>query len=259
MIDTHAHIYSPKFSNDREEMINRAFDAGVERIYMPNIDLESIDGMLKLASLYPDQCFPMMGLHPCDVKEDYKEVLGKMRPMFDEHSFVAVGEIGTDLYWDKSHFEQQQNAFKIQCEWALELNLPIVIHCRESFWETIDLLKDFENSGLRGVFHCFTGGIEEANAVLDFGFFLGIGGVATFKNGGLDKVLPEISLDHLLLETDSPYLAPVPNRGKRNEPSYLVLIADRISEIKEVPRDDVIRETSKNALKLFHSTDEDEV
>ncbi len=259
MIDTHSHIYSPKFSSDRREMLDRAFSSGVERIYMPNIDLESFDGMMQLSAEYPGRCFPMMGLHPCDVKEDYKEVLKAMRPMFDEYNFVAVGEMGTDLYWDKSHFEWQQDAFKIQCDWALETGLPIVIHSRDSFWETVDLLKDYKDRGIRGVFHCFTSGLEEADAVIDHGFYMGIGGVATFKNGGLDKVLPEIGLEHLLLETDAPYLAPVPYRGKRNEPSYIGLVADRIAQIKAISREEVIHQTTKNALNLFHRATEDEI
>ncbi|MEQ8714656.1 MAG: TatD family hydrolase [Cyclobacteriaceae bacterium] len=252
MIDTHSHIYSSKFSEDRSEMLNRAFQAGVERVYMPNIDMESIDGMMKLAGDYPDRCFPMMGLHPCSVQEDYRSVLDQMRPLFDKHQFVAVGEMGTDLYWDKSFFKQQQEAFRIQCEWALDLALPIVIHCRDSFWETVEMLKDFKNRGIRGVFHCFTGGKAEADAAIDLGFYLGVGGVATFKNGGLDKVLPEINLDQLLLETDAPYLAPVPHRGKRNEPAYTSLIAERLAAIKGVDRSLVIAETTKNAMNLFH-------
>lgn len=252
MIDTHSHIYSSKFSEDQSEMLNRAFQVGVERIYMPNIDLESIKGMMQLATDFPDRCFPMMGLHPCSVQEDYLSVLEQMRPMFETHQFVAVGEMGTDLYWDKSFFEQQQAAFRIQCEWALDLALPIVIHCRDSFWETVEMLKDFKGRGIRGVFHCFTGGKAEATAAIDMGFYLGIGGVATFKNGGLDKVLPEINLEHLLLETDAPYLAPVPHRGKRNEPAYTALVAERLAELKGVDRGQVVTQTTQNAMNLFH-------
>ncbi|MEQ9300597.1 MAG: TatD family hydrolase [Cyclobacteriaceae bacterium] len=252
MIDTHSHIYSPKFTDDRSEMLARAFQAGVERIYMPNIDMESVEGMMQLASDYPDRCFPMMGLHPCSVQEDYRQVLDQMRPMFEVHKFAAVGEMGTDLHWDKSFFKQQQEAFRIQCEWALELSLPIVIHCRDSFWETVEMLEDFKDRGIRGVFHCFTGGKAEAAAAIDLGFYLGIGGVATFKNGGLDKVLPEIDLRYLVLETDAPYLAPVPHRGKRNEPAYTSLVADRLAVIKEIDSSLVIKETTKNAMNLFH-------
>jgi TatD DNase family protein len=247
MIDTHSHIYSLKFSEDRKEMLERAVQAGVERIYM-----ESIDGMMQLSIDHPDRCYPMMGLHPCSVQENYKEVLDQLRPMFDQHEFVAVGEIGTDLYWDKSLFKQQQGAFRVQCEWALELELPIVIHCRDSFWETVELLKEFKNRGIRGVFHCFTGGKEEADAAINLGFYLGIGGVATFKNGGLDKVLPAIGLEHLVLETDAPYLAPVPHRGKRNEPAYTSLVAERLGVIKNVDLSVINEETTKNALNLFH-------
>lgn len=257
MIDTHSHIYSSKFSEDREAMLLRAFDQGVQRIYMPNIDLASVDGMMQLVDSYPDRCFPMMGLHPCSVTENYQDVLHEIRGLFAKHEFVAVGEMGTDLYWDKSLFKEQQDAFRTQCEWAIEMALPIVIHCRDSFWETFEMLQDYRNSGIRGVFHCFTGGEKEAEAALDLGFYLGIGGVATFKNGGLDKVLPAIDLNSLLLETDAPYLAPVPHRGKRNEPAYIHLVAQRIADIQQVELDAVIRQTTQNAMTLFHpSTDE---
>lgn len=256
MIDTHSHIYSSKFSEDRSSMLKRAFEAGVERIYMPNIDLESIDGMMALSQKYPDQCFPMMGLHPCSVAENFQEVLDQMRPLFDQNKFVAVGEIGTDLYWDKSFFTQQQAAFRTQCDWAIDLGLPIVIHCRDSFWETVEMLNDYKNQGIRGVFHCFTGGLEEAETAINLGFYLGIGGVATFMNGGLDKVLPEIGLEHLVLETDAPYLAPVPHRGKRNEPSFTSLIADKLASIKNIDLSTVVLQTTENAKDLFHTVEQ---
>lgn len=251
MIDSHAHIYASKFSADFDETIRRAEVEGVQKIYMPNIDMESISPMLSLADARPDFFLPMLGLHPCYVAEDYKEVLKKMRPMFDQRKFAAVGEIGTDLYWDKSKLAWQEDAFRIQCEWALALDLPIVIHCRESFWETVALVKEFLPSSLTGVFHCFTGGKAEAEAVAELGFKIGIGGVVTYKNGGLDQVLPHVPLSQILLETDCPYLAPVPYRGKRNEPSYLTAIAAKIATIMNLPVDKVVKQTTQNSLELF--------
>lgn len=254
MIDTHAHIYSEKFENDRKAILDRAFEEGVEKIFMPNIDLESITGMLQLADLYPERCIPMMGLHPCYVEHNYKETLDQIRPWFEKRHFVAVGEMGTDLYWDKTKLKQQQDAFREQCKWAIEMDLPIVIHCRESFWETVALINEFPEGSLKGVFHCFSGGMKEADTAIGLGFYLGIGGVATFKNGGLDVVLPHVDLSHIVLETDCPYLAPKPFRGKRNEPAYLSYIAERVAELKEVDLTTVNEHTTQNALKLFQMT-----
>jgi TatD DNase family protein len=232
-------------------MLQRAFDGGIDQIYMPNIDSGSVLPMLELADQYPSKCIPMMGLHPCYVKEDYLQVLAELKPWFGKRSFAAVGEIGTDLYWDKSTFEWQKDAFRIQCSWALELDLPIVIHCRESINETIELVREYAPSSLRGVFHCFSGDLAQAKTIIDLNFKLGIGGVATFKNGGIGEVLEQISLEHLVIETDSPYLAPAPYRGKRNEPSYINMVAGKISEIKGVAIAEVVSATTKNAKSIF--------
>jgi TatD DNase family protein len=251
MIDTHAHIYDEKFANDQQEMLQRAFEIGVDQIYMPNIDGGSVLPMLALADQYPTKCIPMMGLHPCYVKEDYLQVLAELKPWFRKRQFAAVGEIGTDLYWDKSTFDWQKDAFRIQCNWALEEDLPIVIHCRESIVETIELVKEYSPSALRGIFHCFSGDLEQAKSVIGLNFYIGIGGVATFKNGGIGEVLEQISLDHMVLETDSPYLAPAPYRGKRNEPAYINMVAGKIAEIKGVSIEEVIGTTTKNAKSIF--------
>ena len=251
MIDTHAHIYSDKFEGDRSEMLQKPFDSGVHKIMMPNIDRDSIEGMLALEAQYPDQCYAMMGLHPCSVKEDFEQELALVEEWLQKREFVAVGEMGLDLYWDTTFFEQQKEAFRIQAGWAKQYKKPLVIHTRNSMTETIELLQELKDDELVGIVHCFGGTLEEANQVIELGFLLGIGGVATFKNGGLDKVLPHVDLAHLVLETDSPYLAPKPYRGKRNEPSYIPLIAQRIAELKGITVAQVAETTDQNALKLF--------
>ncbi len=251
LIDSHAHIYSEEFKKDINEVIDRAKEAGVSRIYMPNIDHESIEGMMKMADDFPDLCVPMMGLHPCYVKKGFEKKLYEVESLLKEGSFCAVGEIGTDLYWDKSLFDYQQEAFKIQCTLAIQHKLPVVIHCRESIDETIELVKPYSEQGLTGVFHCFTGDLDQANQIVTLGFKLGIGGVATFKNGGLTPVLETIELKHLLLETDCPYLAPAPNRGKRNEPSYVKLVAEKIADIRRVDVIEIGEITSRNSNELF--------
>ncbi len=250
-IDTHAHIYDKDFKEDRAGMLAKAYDAGVHKIYMPNIDHTSIDEMMELEHRYPHQCIPMMGLHPCYVKKDFEKELYRVEEWLSKRSFSAVGEIGIDLFWDKTFLEQQEEALKIQLALADKYRLPIVIHCRNSFRETMNLIKSVKSETLTGVFHCFSGTKEEAEEVISIGFKLGIGGVATFKNGGLDKVLPDTDLVHLVLETDSPYLAPVPYRGKRNEPSYIPIIAQRIAELKNIPIEEVAKITTQNALHLF--------
>ncbi len=254
-IDTHAHIYSRKFDHDRESVMKEIHESQVERVYMPNIDLESIPSMLQMEKDYPGVCIPMMGLHPCDVKEGFEDLLNEMRGWFDKHRFAAVGEIGLDFYWDKSTIPQQEKALRTQISWAKELDLPIVLHCRESIDETIALVREENDEKLSGIFHCFTGNLEQAQQIIDMGFFLGIGGVSTFKNGGLDKVIPHLGIESLVLETDAPYLAPVPYRGKRNTPAYLPLIAERIGDLLEVPKEKIAEETKKNALKLFEAFD----
>lgn len=250
-IDTHAHIYAEEFNHDRKEMLHRAFEASVHKIYMPNVDHTSIDGMMELEHQYPGQCIAMMGLHPCYIKKDFEKELYLVEDWLSKRSFSAVGEIGIDLYWDTSFKAQQEEALRVQITLAEKYKLPIIIHCRNSFRETIEVIKSAKSEQLTGIFHCFSGNKEEAEEVIAIGFKLGIGGVATFKNGGLDKVLPFIDLEHLVLETDSPYLAPVPFRGKRNEPSYIPLIAEKIGELKKVSAEEVGKITTENALQLF--------
>lgn len=251
LIDTHAHIYSSKFDSDRDQVISEIREAGIERIYMPNVDVETIDRMLDCEERYGDLCIPMMGLHPCDVKEDFREQLAVMEDWLEKRQFAAIGEIGTDLYWDKSTFGIQKEALEIQIGWAKDLDLPIVLHCRDSIDETIEIIEKAQNGSLKGIFHCFTGTLGQAQRIVDLGFLLGIGGVVTFKNGGLDQVIPYIGLEHLVLETDAPYLAPVPHRGKRNSPVFLPLIAERIGDLKSISKEAVALATKENALKLF--------
>jgi TatD DNase family protein len=249
-IDTHAHIYLEEFDQDREEMLRRCTDARVNEIYMPNVDHTSIDRMMELEAKHPN-CKAMMGLHPCYIKKDFEKELYLVESWLNRRVFFAIGEIGTDLYWDKTFWPQQQEAFKIQVGWAKKFKRPIVIHSRDSIDETIQLLEPLLDNSLKGVFHCFSGTFEQADQIIKMGFLLGIGGVATFKNGGLDKVLPDVDLSHLILETDSPYLAPVPHRGKRNEPSYIPLVAKRVAELKNVLIEEVMEQTMENAKQLF--------
>lgn len=251
LIDTHTHLYAKRFDSDRAEMIGRAKAAGITTCYLPNIDSESIPGMMALETEYPGYCIPMMGLHPCSVKEDYKEELAIVRSWLEKRSFVAVGEIGIDLYWDKTFFEQQKEAFIQQAEWAVEYDIPIVIHSRESIDIIIDLIQQMKEPRLKGIFHCFTGTKAQSEAIIDLGFLMGIGGVVTFKNGGLAETVADIDLTHLVLETDAPYLSPAPHRGKRNESAYVSLIADKVAVVKEVSTETVARVTTENAKKLF--------
>lgn len=252
-IDTHAHIYLDKFSEDRNEMLGRAKDQRVEKIYMPNIDHTSIDDMLELESRSQGQCIAMMGLHPCYVKRDFERELYLIEDWLSKRKFAAIGEIGTDLYWDKTLWEQQKEAFTIQLTWAKQYKLPVVIHCRESIEETIQLVEAVRDENLKGIFHCFTGNIEQARKITAMGFYLGIGGVSTFKNGGLDHVIPNVSLEHIVLETDSPYLAPIPHRGKRNEPAYTPIVARRVAELQKNSTEVVQEATTKNALAVFNN------
>ena len=251
LIDTHAHIYSSKFDSDRDQVIEEIRAAGISKIYMPNVDVETIDRMLDCESRYGDLCIPMMGLHPCDVKEGFEKQLKVMEDWLNQRQFAAVGEIGTDLYWDKTTFDIQKEALLIQVGWAKEKELPIVLHCRESIDETIELIEKAHDGKLRGIFHCFTGTLDQARRIIDLGFLLGIGGVVTYKNGGLDQVIPYIGLENLVLETDAPYLAPVPHRGKRNTPAYLPEIARKVGDLLELSVDKVADVTSRNALHLF--------
>lgn len=248
--DTHAHIYAEEFDGDRREVLERCFENSVSKIFMPNVDETTIDAMLELESRYPE-CHAMMGLHPCSVKRDFERQLYRVEEWLSKRKFAAVGEIGTDLYWDKTFWDQQQEAFTIQVEWAKKLGLPVVIHCRESLIQTIDLVEHLQDGKIHGIFHCFSGSVAQAEKIAKLGLHIGIGGVTTFKKGGLDEVLPEVPLDRIVLETDSPYLAPVPHRGKRNEPSYIPLVAQRVAEIKKVSLEDLKHQTTKNALSIF--------
>jgi TatD DNase family protein len=252
-IDTHAHIYSDEFDQDREDVLSHCKDLGVAKIYMPNVDHTSIDKMLEVEHKHPAQCMAMMGLHPCSVKKDFEQELYRVEEWLSKRKFSAIGEMGTDLYWDKTHLEQQAEAFRIQIGWAKKYQLPVVIHCRESIDQTIELLTPLVDEKLRGVFHCFSGSFEQAKKITSMGFYLGIGGVATFKNGGLDKVIPDLELENLVLETDSPYLAPVPHRGKRNTPEYIPLIGQKISELKKITLAELRSITTTNAIRLFKS------
>lgn len=252
LIETHAHIYSEQYDEDRAAMLERAWEAGIGQIWMPNCDHTTIDGMLELAEAYPGKCLPMIGLHPCYVKQDFEKELAIVEDYLARYQFIAIGEIGMDLYWDKTFREQQEEAFLIQCGMARKNNLWIDIHCRESFWETVALIEKFGDSGLTGIFHCFSGGLPEAQKAIELGFKLGIGGVATFKNGGMDKVIPFVELEHLVLETDCPYLAPVPYRGKRNEVAYIDLVAQKVADLKQMSKAEVVEATTQNALSLVN-------
>lgn len=251
LIDTHSHIYLPEFEKDRSNMLEKAEKEGVSKILMPAIDSSTHTVMLELEEERPLTCISMIGLHPCSVKENYLFELKIVRDYLEKRSFKAVGEIGLDFYWDKTFTEQQYDAFNQQIEWALHFDLPIVIHSRNSTDEYIEVVSKHQKGKLRGVFHCFSGDIVQAKRVIDLGFYLGIGGVVTFKNSGLDKVMEEIPLEHVVLETDAPYLAPVPFRGKRNEPAYLKYVAEKLAGIKNVEIDEVAKITTDNAEKLF--------
>ena len=251
MIDTHAHIYLQQFKQDLQDAISRSKDLGVDHIFMPNIDQTSIDDMMEVEERYNGYCTPMMGLHPCSVKKGFEQQLYLVESWLEKRKFAAIGEIGTDLYWDKSTFELQEEAFKIQVNWANDRKIPIVIHCRESLDETLDILEPLIRSDSKGIFHCFTGSHAQAERITTFGFKLGIGGVLTFKNAGLDNTIKDIGPEHLVLETDSPYLAPVPYRGKRNEPAYLPLILNRLAEVYEMSVSDLDKLTTSNAMEVF--------
>ncbi len=252
MIDTHTHLYSEQFDDDRAAMIQRAVEKGVEKFILPAIDSESHEKMLSLEADYPNQMFAMMGLHPCSVQpESWDKELDIVKNYIDQRDYVAIGEIGIDLYWDKSTLDIQVKAFEQQIDWAIEKDWPIVIHTRESFDETFDVLDRKKHPKLRGIFHCFSGDLDHAKRALDLDFILGIGGVVTFKNGKIDQFLNEIPLDKIVLETDSPYLAPVPHRGKRNESSYVELVAGKLVDIYGLPFEEVNKKTTENALKIF--------
>ena len=254
MIDTHSHIYEPVFSADREEVITRAKQAGVEQILLPNINAESIEQMLGLCRLQPGYCFPMMGLHPTDIEEDYKQVLTDMERLLQapDHPYIAIGEVGLDYYWDKTHAREQEETFRIQIEWAIKYHLPLSIHARNAHRQLVTTLKEYQGEPLSGVFHCFGGTKEEALELLEFpDFVLGIGGVVTYKNSPLPETLTSVPLERIVLETDSPYLAPVPYRGKRNETAYVAEVLHKIAQIYNVNEKEAESITNNNAKRIF--------
>lgn len=251
LIDTHSHIYLPDFKEDIVGVLQNAENEGVEKILLPAIDNSTHEQMLELEKMAPEVCLAMMGLHPCSVKENFREELKIAREHLDKRKFVAIGETGLDFYWDKTFTAEQYIAFNEQIEWAKEFDIPVVIHSRNSIDECIDVIKEQQDGRLKGVFHCFSGNEEQAGKIIDLGFYMGIGGVATFKNSGLDKVMKEIDMKHIVLETDAPYLAPVPYRGKRNEPAYLKYIVTKISEIKGISTEEVADYTINNSIQLF--------
>ena len=250
--DTHTHIYLPEFDGDRDEVVARALSNGIEKLLMPNIDINSVAPMLSAAARFPGICHPMAGLHPTSVKEDYLDQLEQLEELWSENKFIAVGEIGIDLYWDKTFIKEQVYALRRQISFAIGRKLPVVIHSRESFPEVFSVLEEFEGSGLTGVLHAFTGSIKDAERAVRMGFMLGIGGIVTFKNAGLDIVVKAVGPENLILETDSPYLAPVPHRGKRNESSYISIINKKLAEIFGMEEDEIASMTFANSFSLFN-------
>lgn len=251
LTDTHCHLYLDEFKSSINEVIQRAEAEGLHRFYMPGINSEHIEDMLALETRYPGKCIAMMGLHPCYVKENYREELALVESWLARRQFAAVGEIGLDFYWDKQFTEQQYEAFRTQIEWSLQYDLPIVIHSREAMDESIAVVKEYAGRGVKGIFHCFGGNLQQAEAIIDTGMYLGIGGVLTYKKSGLAEVLEHISLDHIVLETDAPYLSPVPFRGKRNESSYLKYVLARLAEVKQLSPEEIAATTTANAEKIF--------
>jgi len=251
-IDTHTHLYLPEFDADRDEVVNRALGNGISKMLLPNIDITSVEPMLFAVSRYPRICYPMTGLHPTSVKDDYLTQLDKIESLVSKCKFVAIGEIGIDLYWDKTFIKEQLISFSRQIAFALDLGLPVVIHSRDSFPEVFSVLDKFKGRPINGVFHAFTGSIQDAEKAIELGFKLGIGGIVTFKNSGLDKVVKETGPGHLILETDSPYLAPVPYRGKRNESSYIRIINKRLAEIFGKSEEEIAVITYENSTRLFN-------
>jgi len=251
LIDTHCHLYSEEFEKDIETVIGNAVETGVEKFYLPSIDSASMKSMFNLEEKYPGQCIAMMGLHPCYVKENYQDELALVQHWLTKRKFAAVGEIGLDFYWDKTFATEQYEAFRTQMEWAIENNLPIAIHTRNAMQETINIVREYVPKGIRGIFHCFSGSYESAREIINAGFYLGIGGVLTYKNAGLAEVLSKIDLQHLVLETDAPYLTPVPFRGKRNESSYLKYVVAKLAAVKNCSEEEVAAITTENAEKIF--------
>ena len=253
-IDTHTHLFASEFDNDIDIVIKNALDNGISKMLLPNIDSTTTTKMLQLCDRHPNNCYPMIGLHPCSVKKDNLEKeISHVEQMLSQNKFIAVGEIGLDLYWDKSTLDLQKIAFESQIELAKKYQLPIVIHVRDSFDEAIEIVERLNDYNLSGVFHCFTGNLEEARRIINLNnFYLGIGGVVTFKNGGINKIINQVSLDRIILETDSPYLSPTPFRGTRNESRYLLNIAHKMAELYNIDIEDITKKTTKNAIDLFH-------
>ena len=251
LIDTHCHLYLAEFTGDIDQLIERASAEGVSKFYLPSIDSTTLDAMLSLEKHFPKKCFAMMGLHPCSVKENYKEELDIVAQWLDKTNFVAVGETGLDYFWDKTFAAEQAAAFKTQIEWSIRYGLPVSIHTRNAMKETINIVQEYVPKGVRGIFHCFSGSYEDAKEITGAGFYLGIGGVLTYKNSGLAEVLKKIDLEHMVLETDAPYLAPVPFRGKRNESSYLTYVAAKLAAVKNCSVEEVAEITTENAEKIF--------
>ncbi len=250
-IDTHAHLYSSPLNVNRELIIQNAINNGIDTIIMPAIDSDTLESMLELEAAYPNNCIAMMGLHPCSVKDNVQQELDIVEAQLKKRKFIAIGEIGLDYYWDKTFIQQQIEAFTIQMQWALEKQLPIVIHTRNAMGETIEAVKPFAKKGLRGIFHCFSGSQESAQQIISMGFHLGLGGVLTYKNAAVAEAIKEIPMSHLVLETDAPYLSPVPYRGKTNEPAFMIEVAKKLAEIKNIPLQEVAAITTNNAKEVF--------
>jgi TatD DNase family protein len=250
-IDTHAHLYSSPIKENIEGIMKNAMDNGIDTIIMPAIDSTTLEAMLEVEKTYPENCMAMMGLHPCSVKENVKEELAIIEAQLQKRKFIAIGEIGLDYYWDKTFTTEQMLAFKIQMQWALDYKLPIAIHTRNAMGETIEAVKPFAKKGLRGIFHCFSGSKESAEQIISMDFHLGLGGVLTYKNAGVAEAIKDIPMEWLVLETDAPYLSPVPYRGKTNEPSYMIQVAMKLAEIKNLPLHEIASITTNNAEKLF--------
>jgi TatD DNase family protein len=252
LIDTHTHLYLPEFDTDRDEVVNRAVSNGVVKLLMPNIDVQSVDHMISVESKHPDVCYSMIGLHPTSVKEDYLSQLEILENLYSTHRYVAIGEIGIDLYWDKSFLKEQLIAFRKQIAFAIEKDLPVVIHSRESFPEVFSVLNEFEGKVIKGTLHAFTGDLKDAEKAINIGLKLGIGGIITFKNSGLESVVKEIGPENIILETDSPYLSPVPHRGKRNESLYICIIIKKLAEVYGMSEEELSMITYTNSVDLFN-------
>ncbi len=251
-IDTHTHLFLPQFDNDRDEVIQRAIGHGVEKMILPNIDTNTIEPLLHLSKKYPTHCFPSMGIHPSSIKENYHEEINIIENELASNKYYAIGETGIDLYWDKTYFNQQTEVFKLHIEWAKHYQLPLIIHSRNAVEPILNILKQQQDGRLFGVFHSFTGNIGQAREIIKTGFKIGVGGIVTFKNAGIDKLITQLTINDILLETDSPYLAPVPKRGKRNESAYTVYIAEKLAELFNISAEKIIDTTTRNANNLFN-------